>query len=483
MNVLVLGDTPQERGLQLEELTKKVLEHLEYKNFSLREISSGGHEIDLYCERELGQISRPQTIGMICECKAHEKPINTTDWLKFLGKVYLENVNSKNMIYGCFISLSGVNGNVAGSYKKLKEENHDVELVSGEALYKALMEIYSNPTQERNTRLVGQQTNRKILGLTLAYYESSLYWVFSLEGDVYTVMNESGENLKIEDKATVLLSERVSGLYLDLAQEKERIETEKTTESAIYSSLAVSDGSLNKDVLFEAVQLIFEKSNLELSLDLYKAVQGYVLEQPFVSCTEDSVAIDISTVEKKIQFIRRAFSVIPSVNLLSSNFYTALIDDELLDEIEVIQGNLKLDDEARKICLKTLVASPSALNLALNEIQLITTHRKDISEVDKRMDEYDRALLLKLIVEKFTQDYQGSYLTDYYFSNMGFEELDMSISVKIKSKTNIYLEHESRQRLGIGRMTESEGGQLVRVLKLNDMPEPWEIDSLETGDV
>jgi hypothetical protein len=136
-----LGHTPQIRGLQLEKLTELILENKGYKNITTRQISSGGHELDIAGELQVPMVSkRVQNIVVICECKAHAKPIGTTDWLKFLGKVYLEEVNSNSQVNGCFISLNGVNGNVSGSYKQLKEKGKDnIELVSGDDLFKAFV--------------------------------------------------------------------------------------------------------------------------------------------------------------------------------------------------------------------------------------------------------------------------------------------------------------------------------------------------------
>lgn len=52
---------------------------------------------------------------LICECKAYRSSVSITDWLKFLGKVFVEECQDK--VEACFIVLSGGNEYVAGSYR------------------------------------------------------------------------------------------------------------------------------------------------------------------------------------------------------------------------------------------------------------------------------------------------------------------------------------------------------------------------------
>jgi hypothetical protein len=44
---------------------------------------------------------------------------------------------------GCFIALSGVNGNVTGSYDELKKHNANVELITGDDLLDLIRQVYS----------------------------------------------------------------------------------------------------------------------------------------------------------------------------------------------------------------------------------------------------------------------------------------------------------------------------------------------------
>ncbi len=118
MKIFVYGNTNDDKGAQLESLTASILKSMGY-TVNSNEIKSGGNELDVVATKK-------EPIGgdvcLICECKAHNSLITMNDWLKFIGKLYLE--QKKNQLtHGLMIALSGANGNVLGSYKDIKEGN------------------------------------------------------------------------------------------------------------------------------------------------------------------------------------------------------------------------------------------------------------------------------------------------------------------------------------------------------------------------
>lgn len=122
IKLYILGANNDDKGSQLEELTTSILKRQGYRNISTNAIYSGGSEIDAIATHTnplgVSEIEYP----IICECKAHNKPININDWLKFIGKIYLARFNKPQTI-GLMIALSGANGNVIGSYNEKKNMN------------------------------------------------------------------------------------------------------------------------------------------------------------------------------------------------------------------------------------------------------------------------------------------------------------------------------------------------------------------------
>ena len=142
MELIVLGKTNDDKGTQLEQLTKSLLERLGYKEIVLNDIGPGGQEIDLRAEILIPSLQGEQQRRVICECKAHRTPIGLTDWLKFIGKVHVEEIRLQREITGCFIALSGVNGSVAGSFDELRQHRQSIELITGEHLVGLLQKVF-----------------------------------------------------------------------------------------------------------------------------------------------------------------------------------------------------------------------------------------------------------------------------------------------------------------------------------------------------
>ena len=117
--LLILGETNHDRGIQLESLTISLLQSIGYSNVTDRVRGAGGDEVDVKANREVPDLGGVRVDKVICECKAIRKSVDMTDWLKFLGKVLVEQSAEHNRVSGFFIALSGINGTVQGSYEAL----------------------------------------------------------------------------------------------------------------------------------------------------------------------------------------------------------------------------------------------------------------------------------------------------------------------------------------------------------------------------
>jgi Restriction endonuclease len=168
--MIVLGKTSDDKGTQLEHLTRKILENLGCRNIIVNLVSAGGQEIDVSADYPMPGIGSVQNRRLICECKAYAKPMNIPDWLKFLGKVYSEEAKLNSEVTGYFIALSGVNGNVSGHYDQLKIARPNISLVKGDNLLDELRKIYKlcdvekvNEILERFTEVVLKGGTRVLL--------------------------------------------------------------------------------------------------------------------------------------------------------------------------------------------------------------------------------------------------------------------------------------------------------------------------------
>lgn len=120
MKLYILGKNTDDKGSQLEELTRDILATQGYGNIVTNSVYSGGSEIDVVASRKSLTGVNNMDYPVICECKAHDKAIVMTDWLKFIGKLYIAKLKNKYTI-GLMLALSGANGNVVGSYNDIKD--------------------------------------------------------------------------------------------------------------------------------------------------------------------------------------------------------------------------------------------------------------------------------------------------------------------------------------------------------------------------
>ena len=137
MKVFVYGKTSDDKGHQLEALVAAILKNLGYSKITLNERGAGGHEVDVTATKK-EPIGEDTTL--ICECKAHKSLVEMTDWLKFVGKIYLAH-RKDGRAQGLMVALSGVNGSVMGNYKDIKEDKF-ITLITNEDIHEYITQLH-----------------------------------------------------------------------------------------------------------------------------------------------------------------------------------------------------------------------------------------------------------------------------------------------------------------------------------------------------
>ena len=88
MRLYILASENKTKGVQLEKLTQKILEHYGYDYVNTNVVGAGGDEIDVTAKFVSPLPGGESVFRVICECKALERPITIDDWDKFLGKIF-----------------------------------------------------------------------------------------------------------------------------------------------------------------------------------------------------------------------------------------------------------------------------------------------------------------------------------------------------------------------------------------------------------
>lgn len=139
---------------------------------------------------------------VICECKAHDKAIVMTDWLKFIGKLYIEKLKNEHTI-GLMIALSGANGNVVGSYNDIKDKGF-IQLIANDDLIVLLAKKYSLSELSSIEEYVNKFTDRILTEICLAYYNKLIYWIVVFAEGEYTVISHNYQAITKEQTELLL---------------------------------------------------------------------------------------------------------------------------------------------------------------------------------------------------------------------------------------------------------------------------------------
>ncbi len=486
MDLRVLGKTSDDKGSQLEQLTKRLLEEMGYIDIVVNSVGTGGHEIDVQADRIFPSLGGEQRIRVICECKAHQNPNSISDWLKFLGKVFVEEARLKKQVNGCFIALSGVNGNVAGNYDSLHQNRENIDLISGDTLTHLLVKIFDVISLPELTKHIVNLTSRQFTSFILCYYHHRVYWLIKFEDDKYTVLSHKGISLVQNQNAEVLSlisNNDESGEYIDLQAEADARKRLRRLEVFTISGLMLLDGNGTIAEIKNALKNEhIDNVGIDLDVDELQDAAQRLENQSLIYSKNEQTTQKLylspdqpdKVTEHIIKIYKYIFQDDVVVAVIGSAFYDKYINLGLLNSICDIQSGLKIPEERKEECLKLLRWSPSALAWALHPDPMIVKHRKD-GLLDERSERSDINYFLRQLVVMFKRDFDLQALKEYFYAKRRIREIDTKEIVDIKGFKQIELHLEMRSRIAIGELAPEMGGGFIKVLVFEDTPEYWEI--------
>src|SRR5262249_293582 len=147
--------------------------------------------------------------------KAKQDPINTTDWLKFLGKVFQHEKVQGRTTFGCLITLNGCNGAVAGAYNTLQTRHDRIKLVDSSDVRKLIFENSFLCPQEFAEQSLRSITDRVAIELKPAYHAGKFYWICGFEGNIALILDENGVALSARARSSMMDLLSVVSSYTD----------------------------------------------------------------------------------------------------------------------------------------------------------------------------------------------------------------------------------------------------------------------------
>lgn len=466
IKLYIIGANNDDKGSQLEELTTSILKRQGYKNISTNAIYSGGSEIDAIATHinRLGvnDIEYP----IICECKAHNKPININDWLKFIGKIYLEKLNNSHTV-GLMIALSGANGNVIGSYNDIKKHQF-VHLIANDDLVSLLIEEFSLLHPDYIEKYILQYTSKKIAEIGLVYYSKCVYWVVNFIEGGFTLLTHNIETLNrtdLDNLLPLLHSNTTFSNYIDIQAEYTAINRRSTIDKLALSILMDEEQALSIEQLIKKTQNVATDSYREFSISEFASI---LMENKFIQNNSGMYSlISIENIDF-IEFYCYIFTNTVPLYILSRNLYLRMIDEQLLERICKIQCCIKIPEEKKKDCVFLLQHSPSALSYAINEDEDITRYRSpNGNTLADNIDKGHTDWFLHKIINAFIQDYHNQTLHKLYLDDYEISSICINLALEIvKDKHDKKLIND-RKELHLAHLSGEEyRNQVVLVAKL-----------------
>lgn len=423
MKVHILGKDSDDKGTQLEKLTRIILESEGYTGSNCNKISYGGCEIDI-CASNL-------EFRVIFECKAHKNPIGITDWLKFVGKIYTENLINPNT-KGVLIALSGVNGNVKGHYEQINAASSNiVRLIEGKELTNFIQSEYGMPDLFYVRQKIASFTSRKIKEFEIAYYEYDIYVICIFSDDSFTVFDKKVESIpkqEIVDYIKVILSQCN---YINLENEIQSIMRSSLITKVIINILVYIEMTIT-----EIKDSIIDNPDLEVIHNISETeIRAIIGNLSIIECINGKYRIKELDTNGWVNFYRTVLDGVLYIPIFESDLYLQNINEALLNEILKIQGGIKINDSEFNNCLLTLRYSPYALHYAINEDRAITHNRirgkaiMDSEEVDRLHTEW----FIDHIVKEFKKNLNDQHFYELYYKkyNIGSTIEEYSLSVDI----------------------------------------------------
>jgi hypothetical protein len=434
MKLHILGRNSDDKGTQLEILTKEILESLGYTQLKMNVASDAG-EVDVDGEFVTPMPVEPKRTRLVAECKAHKSPLNMTDWLKFLGKVFIAEANSDDVV-GCLVALSGVNGNVQGSADALQRNN--IRLVGSITLIDYLAKSYGLLT-ERRLQSYLMRIGLGYLSVDLAYYHRRVYWVVSYEGGKYTTL---AADINYPDEETLSLIKPLVeqslevGTFIDLRKEEAARQARMIARKLIMAAAMLGGGSATTD----DVRKILEEKRLRVELppqSLTDAARDIMVDGTMVADNTGRLFIrpDVETdAEARRQFfIEFGREVIISL-AIGCEWWDAHINGKLFNRVCEIQAGLVLKPEDKDKAVMMMRLSPTALLYAITPDPMIVSHPENSVLHDPSVIEHDRNQFLRSLHNGLYADFRNPQLARYFHETRRIEILERTSHMKLYSR-------------------------------------------------
>lgn len=476
--MIVLGRHNDDNGTQLEALTRSLLEHRGYINVVSNYVSSGGEEIDVRASFPVPSVAAAAAVGLVCECKAHRAPLSMPDWLKFLGKVFTEDLRTGVSTHAWLIALGGVNGNVAGNFDDVRRRRTNIDVIHGDRLLSDVRDVFQLCDVDTVMRSVAAYTDREVRASDVVYYEGAAYWAVTLAGDGVALLDRTGVPVSGDAFVTLqpMLNEALPGATLDLRQEAAARERALLTEKLIIAELMLANGriacadvgrnaNVSRDDLHLAVSALRARGWVADDYDdaIRLMLDGNVPPDG-VPAAEDAHHERLAVIDR---FLLTGPVSDTVVGALWSTYHAAHADDGYVRHLLANHGNVTLDEDEIQEVEQIIARSPSALQWLLEPDPLFAGTESQFAaeasdEFRKRLREavlpVRRSHLFLNLYQRLARDCKSVALRPRFHDQLHVREVQILSRISIKTDTCVLLSREVNDRLALGTLQEGSSG-------------------------
>lgn len=457
MKIFVYGKTNDDKGSQLEALTAAILKSMGY-SVVRNEVKSGGNELDVVATKRepIGG-----DVSLICECKSRNDLISMNDWLKFIGKLHLEQ-RKNQMTHGLMIALNGANGNVLGSYKDIKSDNY-ITLITDEDLLAHINAIHQMIPEKQVPKMIGQYSRKDVVDTNIIYYENCFYWHVCFPNGEYTILKEDLSNVVDDDLDSfkgLIESQTESRLYIDIKEEQEAIQRRSFIRSLVLSYTLDEVHTLDEITEWiNGVRDGFNVSDAEVKEGLDTIPYLNIAEDGKVSVIDEN---DIDFIE----FYRFILHDTVSTKVMATSFYKNHINETLLAQIRMLQKNIQIPDGDVDECLFLLKHSPTALSYSIHEDRDLTRYRSKDKALFPNIEKAHTEWYLDNVMRGFITDYNNGALSEYYLDTEKIASIEIHTNLKIFKDGLTPKEIHHFKAECLGHLGEEYNNQVVLMVKI-----------------
>ena len=274
--------------------------------------------------------------------------------------MYVDEAMSGQEAVGVFVSLTGVNGYVHGSYDRLKAMKRNIHLITEDGLIAALGRTHELADAHTVGTKVRARTQRQFSPPEVAYHNGNAYWTILFGEGEFTVLDAKGDQLpapQIADMLDLLQAETTATKFIDLLQEAKAWELGKDAMRLVLAATMYTEGNVTFEQVMKAGHSRIDETELRRAAQVMEGMNWVRVTDGRIVFSPDLESSGALLADMFRFFLGEQIVV----EALGNPWYDRHIDERLLDEACRVQGGLVLTAEDRRTAVQLMQWSPVAL--------------------------------------------------------------------------------------------------------------------------